>query len=179
MGRDAAPRSSLRLSSRPIVTTVKATGPEKEGYELAAVDFGKLPGYIGYQVRQAQSAVFRDLARTLRSTGVTPGEFSLLTMLEANPGINSITLTRIYQLDKATLSLSIKGLVRRGYISSTRNANDRRYYSLQLTQAGRAVLRRVTRRVEKQERTMDAALGPGERRLLLDLLVRIARTFDR
>src|SRR3989338_2705904 len=134
-----------------------ATGP-KAGQALAEIDFGKLPGYIGYQVRQAQSAVFRDLMRALRNTGGTPGEFSLLTLLRANPGINSITLTRIYQLDKATLSLSIKGLTARGLIASTRHPNDRRYYGLALTRAGRALLRRVTRFIERQERTMDAML---------------------
>lgn len=150
----------------------------REVKELAEVDFGKLPGYIGYQVRQAQSAVFRDISRAIKHIGVTPGEFSLLTMLEANPGVNSVTLARIYQLDKATLSLAIKSLVRRGIIQSTRSAEDRRYYSLKLTPAGRAVLRRVTRRIEKQERAMDAVLRPGERRLLLDLLKRISRAFD-
>jgi len=158
--------------------TKNATG-QKAGQELAEVDFGRLPGYIGYQLRQAQSAVFRDLSRTLRETGVTPGEFSLLTMLKANPGINSITLTRIYQLDKATLSLSIKGLAKRGLIASTRSAQDRRYYALELTGEGRALLQSVTRRIERQERTMDAALKPGERECLLDLLNRISRAFDR
>jgi DNA-binding MarR family transcriptional regulator len=157
----------------------KNTMSQKAGQELAEVDFGKLPGYIGYQVRQAQSAVFRDLSRTLRNTGVTPGEFSLLTMLRANPRINSITLTRIYQLDKATLSLSIKGLMERGLISSTRHANDRRYYALELTSAGRTLLQGVTRRIERQERTMDAVLRPGERERLLDLLQRISRAFGR
>ena len=157
-------------------TAGKNNGP---GQELAEVDFGRLPGYIGYQVRQAQSAVFRDLSRTLREAGVTPGEFSLLTLLRANPGINSITLTRIYQLDKATLSLSIKGLATRGLISSTRSANDRRYYALELTREGHALLQAVTRRIERQERTMDAVLKPGERELLLDLLSRISRAFDR
>jgi DNA-binding MarR family transcriptional regulator len=168
------------MSRRPsrVGATVKSSGTGKNGRELAEVDFGRLPDYIGYQLRQAQSAVFRDLSRTLRDSGVTPGEFSLLTMLQANPGINSITLTRIYQLDKATLSLSIKGLVRRGLISSTRNAADRRYYSLALTPAGRTVLRRVTGRVEKQEQDMDAVLRPGERARLLDLLQRIARAFN-
>jgi DNA-binding MarR family transcriptional regulator len=158
--------------------TKNATG-QKAGQELAKVDFGRLPGYIGYQVRQAQSAVFRDLSRTLGKTGVTPGEFSLLTMLRANPGINSITLTRIYQLDKATLSLSIKRLAKRGLISSTRHANDRRYYALELTSEGRVLLQGVTRRIEKQERTMDAVLKPGERGRLLDLLQRISRAFNR
>lgn len=143
------------------------------------IDFGKLPGYIGYQLRQAQTAVFRDLSDSLRATGVTPGEFSLLAMLRANPDINSITLARTYQLDKATLSLSIKGLARRGLISSTRSADDRRYYSLRLTPAGRALLRRVTRRIENQERAMDAVLAPGERAQLIDLLTRISHAFER
>ena len=163
-------------SKRTLGEAGKNNGP---GQELAEVDFGKLPGYIGYQVRQAQSAVFRDLSRTLRNTGVTPGEFSLLTMLRTNPGINSITLTRIYLLDKATLSLSIKGLMERGLISSTRHANDRRYYALELTSAGRTLLQGVTRRIERQERTMDAVLRPGERERLLDLLQRISRAFGR
>jgi len=157
----------------------KNANGQKAAHRLSEVDFGRLPGYIGYQLRQAQSAVFRDLSRTLRETGVTPGEFSLLTMLRVNPGINSITLTRIYQLDKATLSLSIKRMAKRGLISSTPHANDRRYYALELTGEGRVLLQKVTRRIERQERTMDAALKPGERGRLLDLLQRISRAFDR
>jgi DNA-binding MarR family transcriptional regulator len=158
---------------------MKHSGNGKDRSDPEAIDFGKLPEYIGYQVRQAQSAMFRDLSRSLRATGVTPGEFSLLTILKANPGINSTTLTRIYQLDKATLSLSVKGLVERGLISSTRDPNDRRYYALHLTPSGREVLKRVTRHIERQERAMDAVLAPGERARLIDLLTRIARAFGR
>lgn len=147
--------------------------------ELAEIDFGKLPGYVGYQVRQAQSAVFRDLGGMLRATGVTPGEFSLLTMVGANPGIHSITLARLYQLDKATLSLSIKRLARRGLIGVARSAEDRRYMQLTLSPHGRVLLRKVTRCVERQERVMSAALAPGERAQLLGMLQRIARALDR
>jgi DNA-binding MarR family transcriptional regulator len=156
----------------------KGATQSKAGRELAEVDFGRLPGYIGYQLRQTQSASFRDLSNTLRKTGVTPGEFGLLTLLRANPGINSITLARIYRLDKATLSLSISRLARRDLISSTRHANDRRYYALELTSEGRVLLQGVTRHIEKQERAMDAVLKPGERELLLDLLQRISGAFD-
>lgn len=146
---------------------------------LASVDLGKLAGYVGYQIRQAQSAIFRDISRSIKEIGVTPGEFSLLSLLEVNPGLNSITLARTYQLDKATLSLSLKSLVRRGLIQSTRSTNDRRYYSLRLTTAGRKALRQATRRIEKQERAMDAVLKPGERELILDLLKRISFAFGR
>ncbi len=158
---------------------MKRTNGAKARQEPTGIDFGKLPGYIGYQLRQAQSAMFRDISLAIKDTGVTPGEFSLLTMLSANPGINSSAITRIYQIDKATLSLSIKGLAKRGLIASVRGAEDRRYYALELTRTGRARLRAVTRRIERQERTMDAVLKSGERELLLDLLRRISCAFDR
>ena len=144
----------------------------------ASIDFGKLPGYLGYQVRQAQAAIFRDFAQTMKDVGLTPGEFSLLTMVEANPGINQITLARVYRLDKSTLSYSVNGLKRRGLLSVTRSRDDRRYYGLHLTPAGRETLREATLRVEKQERSMDAVLAPGEREALLDLLKRVSRAFD-
>ena len=147
--------------------------------ELPQLNFGRLTGYIGYQVRLAQSAIFRDLSRSLRSLGVTPGEFSLLTVLAANPRVNSVTLSRVYGLDKTTLSLSLKRLTRRGLIETTRSDDDRRYYALHLTSDGRQLLRKVTGQIEKQERAMYAVLRPGERERLLDLLARIAGAFGR
>jgi DNA-binding MarR family transcriptional regulator len=144
----------------------------------ATVDLGRLPGYLGYQVRQAQAAVFRDFEAITRDTGVTPGEFSLLTLIEANPGINQISLVRVYRLDKSTLSHSIKRLVRRDLIRRTRDPQDGRYYGLWLTRSGRAVLKRVTGRVEQQERRMADTLTPAERKALLGLLKKVAHAFD-
>ena len=34
------------------------------------LDFGKLPGYLGYQIRLAQSSIFRDLSRSIKALGV-------------------------------------------------------------------------------------------------------------
>ena len=147
--------------------------------ESPRLNFGRLTGYIGYNVRLAQSAIFRDLSRSLRGLGVTPGEFSLLTVLEANPRVNSVTLSRVYGLDKTTLSLSLKRLTQRGLIQTTRSDDDRRYYALHLTAEGRRLLRKVTGQIEKQERAMDAVLRPGERERLLQLLGRIAGAFRR
>lgn len=152
-------------------------GPPRS--ELPKLDFGRLTGYIGYRVRLAQSAIFRDLSRSLRGMGVTPGEFSLLTVLAANPRVNSVTLSRAYGLDKATLSLSLKRLTKRGLIETTRSDDDRRYYALHLTADGRLLLRKVTGKIEKQERAMNAVLEPGERERLLHVLDRISSAFDR
>ncbi len=140
----------------------------------AALDFGQLPGYIGYQVRLAQSAIFRHLARAPNHPGMTPGEFSLLTVVARNGGIDAATLARTYGLDKATMSLTLKRLTEAGLVASAHREDDRRHRALTLTPAGRAALRRATRRIERQERLMSSALTAAERRRLLEMLGRIA-----
>lgn len=143
-----------------------------------AVDLAQLPDYLGYQIRQAQTAVFRDFARMMADIGVVPGEFSLLTTVNANPGINQNALVQAYQLDKSTLSLAMNKLVKRGLIRRTPDERDRRYFSLWLTDEGLDLLARATERVENQERVMDGVLRPGERKAMLDMLRRISRAFD-
>lgn len=153
--------------------------PRKTDNATAAeVEFGPLPGMIGYQIRQAQTAVFRDFAVEMADLEISPGEFSLLTLIDANPGANQTRLTSVYKVDKSTMSLRISGLVNRGLVRRSRSKADQRYYALWLAEPGRRLLGKVRRKVERQEQAMDAVLQPGERAQLLDMLKRIARAFD-
>lgn len=146
--------------------------------ESRGVSLGKLPLYLGYQIRQAQAAVFRDFAETGGDLGVSPGEFSLLTLVRENPGIHQISLVRVYKLDKSTLSNSITHLEKRKLLRRIRDETDRRFYGLWLTEFGAAVLGRATDRIKAQETRMDAVLVQGEREQLLDLLARISSVLD-
>ncbi len=146
--------------------------------EGRGINLGKLPGYLGYQIRQAQAAVFRDFTGTSGDLGVSPGEFSLLTLVRENPGIHQISLVRVYKLDKSTLSNSITDLKKRKLLRSIRDDADRRFHGLWLTEFGEAVLDRATGRIEAQEARMAGVLGPGEREQLLDLLARISSALD-
>ncbi len=144
----------------------------------AGIRFGPLPEMLGYQIRQAQTAVFRDFATTMSDLEITPGEFSLLTLIDVNPGASQTQLTAVYKVDKSTLSLRISGLVKRGLVRRSRSKTDRRYYALWLAASGRRLLAKVRTQVDRQERAMDAALAPGEREILLGMLRRIARVFE-
>jgi DNA-binding MarR family transcriptional regulator len=142
-----------------------------------SVNFGRLPTYIGYQVRQAQTAIFRDLQASLAGLNVTPGEFGLLSLIDANPGVSQVDLAEIYRLDKSTLSLVVSRVAKRGLIERRHSPHDGRYYALWLRPPGRSLLRRLRAHVEAQERAMDATLRLGERRQLLDMLRRISHVF--
>ena len=143
------------------------------------VDFGRLPTYLGYEIRQAQTAIFRDLQASMARLKVTPGEFGLLSLVEANPGISQVDLAAIYLLDKSTLSLAVSRMVKRGLVERQRNRQDGRYYGLRLRQPGCRLLQRLRAYVEAQERAMDAVLQRGEHRQLLGMLRRVSRVFNR
>lgn len=157
----------------------KSKGGRDAPRSTDAVRFGPLPGYLGYQIRQAQAAIFRDLAATTARLNLTPGEYGLLSLVDANPGISQIDLAQVYGLDKSTLSLAVTRLHKRSLVRRTRSADDGRYYGLWLTPSGSRLLADARAHVEAQEKAMDRVLRPGERTRMLDMLERISSVFNR
>lgn len=143
-----------------------------------ALDLGPLPDYIGYNLRQAQAALFRDFARRMAPLEVRPGQFSLLTLIERNPGVSQGALAASHGLDKSTMSPALAELERRGLLTREKTAADRRTYALRLTAEGTALLARVRIQVEAQERAMAQALAPEDQTRFIDMLRRVARTLD-
>lgn len=139
---------------------------------------GPLADYLGYALRRAQSASFRHLERSAGALALSPGQFSQLAAIEANPGLNQRRLAEIFGLDKSTLSPAVEALVARGLVQRARSAEDARAWSLSLTPQGRELLRRMRAKVEAQERLMAAALSLDERDRLLDALRRIEAALD-
>ena len=143
------------------------------------IDLTQLTDYLGYQLRQAQTASFRDLSAPFRDLDVTPGEFSLMTIVKLNPDIRQTDLLRIYKLDKSTMSVAVKRLVERGFVTQDQLPDDRRFHGLSLTAAGREVLDAATTLVEAQERRMEDALGDIDRDVFMEALGRIVGVLRR
>lgn len=146
--------------------------------ETGEPSLGPLPRYIGYTLRRAQVAMFRDFVRREPGLDVTPGRFSLLTLIAANPGISQGALARVHGLDKSTLSPAVDKLAQDGLIRRARVSADRRFYALSLTGEGVRVLGRVSAMVARQERAMAAAIAPAQAASLIDMLRRVAEALD-
>ncbi|MCL2716184.1 MAG: MarR family winged helix-turn-helix transcriptional regulator [Alphaproteobacteria bacterium] len=141
------------------------------------VSLGPLPQYVGYQVRQAQTAIFRDLQTSFEKLKTTPGEFSLLSLIEANPGITQVDLAALYRLDKSTLSLVVTRVVKRGLVERRRTSEDGRCLTLWLRRPGQTLLNRMRVYVDAQEQLIDKVLERGDRRRLIGMLDRISWAF--
>lgn len=132
---------------------------------------GLLPGLLGYRLRLAQQAVFRDFGRTVSE--LPPGRVGILLLIEANPGVTQSRLAQAVDLDRSTMVGVLHGLQARALVER-RRGEDRRTNGLWLTRAGRALVARLKRGIEAHERRVGARLTAAERRQLLSLLEKLA-----
>jgi DNA-binding MarR family transcriptional regulator len=137
----------------------------------SALHQGLLPELIGYRLRLAQQAVFRDFAASV--PGLSPGRVGMLLLIEANPGVTQSRLAHAVSRDRSTMVGVLDQLEAKGLIERRRGA-DRRTNGVWLTRAGRTALARAKRAIAIHERRVAARLSPLERAQLLDLLARIA-----
>jgi DNA-binding MarR family transcriptional regulator len=132
---------------------------------------GALAGLLGYRLRLAQQAVFRDYASSVGE--VSPGRVGILLLVEANPGVTQSRLARAVHLDRSTMVGVIDRLEERALIER-RRGEDRRTNGLWLTRTGRALLSRMKERIEQHERRVAARLTPAERGELILLLEKLS-----
>lgn len=134
-----------------------------------------LPELLGYRLRQAQLGVFRDFVDAMASDGLTPGQFGLLTLIGANPGLNQSRLAEAIGVDRSTMVTALNRLEGRGWIARGPAPTDRRAFAVALTKAGQAVLARSKRRVRAHEKRIATLLTPAERETLMTLLETLAQ----
>jgi len=156
MAKQAASRRKARspLSQR-----------SEAGYRLG---LGALDGHLGYYVRRLQLWIFKDFVQTLASLKVKPAQYSVLLLIEANPGASQSAIARQLHIEPARLARMLHGLQERGWVA--RLASDGRTNALQLTPAGRRALSRVKKAARKHEAQVAARLGQKRRRGLLGVL---------
>ena len=139
----------------------------------SAIDYGLLPGLVGYQLRMAQIALFRDFAQGPGGEDVTPGLFGVLVIIEANPDLKQSELARATHLDRSTVVTVIDNLERRGLVERRVALHDRRSNAIRLTDAGTALLRKLKRQVSQHEKRLLQNFNAAERDSFLALLKKV------
>ena len=138
----------------------------------APLELGVLPQLLGYRLRLAQQAVFRDFAASVGE--LSPGRAGMLLLIEVNAGVAQGRLAEAMRLDRSTMVGVVDSLEERGLIER-RRGTDRRTNGLWLTRTGRVLATRLRRRIERHERRVAAGLSDSERAQLLSLLAKLAR----
>ena len=137
------------------------------------LDYDILPELMGFHLRRAQISVFNRFGRVIARDRVTPGQFGILVMINANTGLTQSALAKAVGVERSTMVATIDGLEHKGLVERKPSPVDRRSYALTLTPAGRTLLTKLKRKVRDQEKRILADFGEAERTQLMTLLHRI------
>jgi DNA-binding MarR family transcriptional regulator len=138
------------------------------------LSYGLLPLILGYHLRRTQVAIFRHFSGTVSTIeDLTPGLFGMLQVIAANPGLGQSRLAEAMEVDRSIIVKVVDQLEGRGLIIRWPSPNDKRRNCLRLTDQGRTALRRMESLVLRHEDEFTKVLSVDERKLLVDLLVRL------
>jgi DNA-binding MarR family transcriptional regulator len=144
----------------------------------AALQMGELSELLGYSLKRAQLKIFEDFLRCVVPLQLTPAQFSVLLLLDRNPGRNQTEIANTLGILRPNFVTMLDGLESRDLCARMRSTHDRRSHVLVLTDKGRAVLARAKKLVAaKHEARLSELLGSDNRAALLSMLAKIAREF--
>src|SRR5277367_2960820 len=146
--------------------------------EDTALQMGELSELLGYSLKRAQLKIFEDFLHCVAPLQLTPAQFSVLLLLDANPGRNQTEIANTLGILRPNFVAMLDTLESRELCARVRSVNDRRSHHLVLTDKGRTTLARAKKLVAaKHEARLNELLGPGNRAALVAMLTRVANEF--
>jgi DNA-binding MarR family transcriptional regulator len=157
------------------------TGAPAIGLELPArleIDLRKsrLSGLIGFHLRLAQVAVYRDFMAATADLKITPKQYAVLELIAEHAGASQVDLAEALLMDRATMMALVDRLQKRNLIERRASPVDRRRQNLFITSAGQAFLESARAAIAAHEARLLEAFTPEEAATAIRLLRRLQKT---
>lgn len=146
---------------------------------VPGIQYGVLDSLIGYAVRRAQIKMYETFILALEPWGITPPRFSAMVIVSLNPGLKLTQLARIMGIARSGAVILVDALEELGYMQRLPAPEDRRAFSLALTDKGKADLVKITEVVEAQDAQVTQPLSASEQAELHRLLFKLCGVNDR
>jgi DNA-binding MarR family transcriptional regulator len=149
----------MTVGRKPISDMGEIAESDSDPVLSSALDLGPLPRLAGYALRRAQLAVFEDFITTLAELDLRPAQYSVLLVLERNPGSTQTAVAAALGIQRANFVALLDGLERKGLARRAPSPTDRRSHALGLTPRGHEVLVRANTLVAQHDARMIAGVG--------------------
>lgn len=155
------------------------TGPSAQKPALKVSRFAQalkhddLSSLLGFHVRLAHVAIYRDFMEEMAPLGLTQKQGAVLILIGANPGTSQVTLAKFLGTDRATMMAMVNRLQAGKLIERRASESDRRRWALFPTRAGKAVLEDMKRRIAGHENKFASRFTDQELAQFMEFLSRV------
>jgi DNA-binding MarR family transcriptional regulator len=157
----ATRRDSAGQASLPLVNAVDQ------------VDTSYLQTLLGYNARRAALTIIEGFLERMAEFGLRPVDFSVMSVIQHNPGVTSRQLCAALNLLPPNLVGLVQSLEARGLIHRQPHPTDGRAVGLHPTPEGAALMQKAEQAAADLEVDRSARLTAAQRKTLLELLQKI------
>jgi len=137
------------------------------------VDTAYLQTLLGYNARRAALTIIEGFLERMAEFGLRPVDFSVMSVIQHNPGVTSRQLCAALNLLPPNLVGLIQSLEARGLIHRQPHPTDGRAVGLHPTPEGSALMQKAEQAATDLEVARSARLTAAQRKTLLELLQKI------
>jgi DNA-binding MarR family transcriptional regulator len=147
---------------------------KRAGNDADEIVLDALAGHAGYAVRRFQLWIFQDFIKTLATVDIRPTQYSVLTVIGANPGLTQMAVAKRLGIERARLVHLLNSLERRKLVKRVKSKTDLRSHALHLTAQGETSLVKFRQLAAEHERHVEEKIGKQNRERLLQILAGFA-----
>ncbi len=136
-----------------------------EPFDAAAL--ASRPGFLIRRLHQIHVALFLEECGAF---DVTPVQYSIMTAIQAHPGLDQASLGEEVGVDRATLANVLGRLENRGLVRRRSSPRDGRLRLVDMTEAGTALLAQMSEGARRAHDRTVATLPPAARRQFVQAL---------
>jgi DNA-binding MarR family transcriptional regulator len=157
-------------------TNLSALGPSARLSKPAEpIDLSPLDALVGFNIHILDLLMYQLFYERFTKRSMTPGIFSTLLAIEANPGVRQGALADALMIQRSNMTILVNRMIRAGHVKRRGAKGDNRGVVLSLTEKGRHALRDVQAEMAAHEQRLVTGLTARERDALLRLLKKMAR----
>jgi DNA-binding MarR family transcriptional regulator len=130
-------------------------------------DLAQRPGFLIRRLHQIHVALF---AEECLGFDVTPVQYSIMSVIAQQPGLDQSQISEEVGVDRATLANVVARLEASGLLKRITSRLDRRQKLLTLTPKGKSLMSRMREPVFRAHARTIETLAPQDREVLLGLL---------
>ncbi len=163
-------------SAEPSETLIETPADDASAAAADEIDQSCLDHILGYRISLADIPTKRAFtARIGKPMNLRPVEFTILLLVTFNPGVTQKQLAQTLAMSAPNITILIDRMTEKGLLARVRSETDRRAQNVHPTAEGAALARRAHEASKSMEDDGLAALSPGERTMLFELLHKVAR----
>ena len=138
------------------------------------IDLSPLEALVGFNIHILDLLMYQLFYERFTKRSMTPGIFSTLLAIKANPGVRQGALADALMIQRSNMTILVNRLIRAGYVKRRSAKGDNRGVVLFLAEQGERALRQVHTEMSAHEQLLASGLTARERDVLLRLLQKMA-----